>query len=149
MTKSLAVFLVLAALGNAVYHLGQKSVPAQAHPMVLLVGAYLVALLLSLAALPFLAAMTGGAVPPLAAWPAQMFNGPVVAIGVGAFLIETGFLLAYRSGGALAWSGVAVNTVAALILAPFAWLVFRESLSPTRLAGITLCLGGLWLLVRK
>ena len=149
MAKSLALFLALAALGNAVYHLGQKSLPGQAHPLVMLVGAYLVALLLSLAAIPFFAGTAGGAAPPLSAWPAQMLSGPVIAVGLGAFLIEIGFLLAYRAGGALAWSGVAVNTVAALLLAPWAWFVFRESLSAVRLAGMAMCLGGLWLLARK
>ena len=45
--------LGFAALGHALYHLGQKLLPTQANPMVLLTGAYSVALLLSALAIPF------------------------------------------------------------------------------------------------
>ncbi|HET9554800.1 MAG TPA: hypothetical protein VFP50_17670 [Anaeromyxobacteraceae bacterium] len=62
--------------------------------------------------------------------------------------VEIGFLLAYRAGGGLQWSGVAVNTASALLLLPVALVVFREQLSLARAAGLLLCLGGLWLVSR-
>lgn len=139
----LLICLAVAAVGNAVYHLGQKSVPGTANPMLALMGAYAVAFVLATVSAPFFRA--GAGVP----WTSQMFNWPVVVLGAGIVFIEAGFLLAYRVGGSLQWSGVAANTGAALLLVPVALLVFRESFSLTRLAGLGLCLAGLALLARK
>jgi len=142
MTRALLLFLGVATVGNAVYHLAQKSVPASANPMVALMGAYLVAFAAAAAAAPLFG------LPAASGWRAQMFSAPVLWLGAGVFLIEIGFLLAYRAGGGLQWSGVAVNTASAVLLVPVALLFFRESFSPVRGAGLALCLGGLWLLSR-
>jgi len=69
-------------------------------------------------------------------------------LGGGGVLIEIGFLLAYRSGDVLQWSGVAVNGAAALLLIPIALIAFREPFSLGRLLGIGLTLAGLTLLAR-
>src|SRR5258708_345146 len=143
MNKTLLCFLIVAAVGKAIYHFGQKSIPASANPMVALMGAYAVAFILAAISAPFF--RTAGA--PV--WTAQVFNAPVVIVGVGILLIEIGFLSAYRVGGSLQWSGVAVNAAAAVVLLPGALIVFRGTFSPVRFAGLALCLVGLWLLVRK
>ena len=69
-------------------------------------------------------------------------------VALGVLLIEIGFLLAYRSGGSLQWSGVAVNGAAALMLIPVAIFVFRESLSLDKVIGIVTTLIGLYFLVK-
>ena len=70
-------------------------------------------------------------------------------VALGVLLIEIGFLLAYRGGGSLQWSGVAVNGAAALMLIPVAILVFRESLSLDKIIGIATTLIGLYFLVKE
>ena len=72
--------------------------------------------------------------------------GLLLALGAAVLLIEIGFLLAYRSGDILQWSGVAVNGASALLLIPIALGVFREAFSLARLCGILLTLAGLVLL---
>jgi len=69
-------------------------------------------------------------------------------LGAGVVLIEIGFLLAYRSGDILQWSGVAVNGASAVLLIPIALLVFREAFSLSRAIGILLTLAGLALVTR-
>lgn len=138
--KPLLPLLVFTAVGMAIYHLGQKLQPSQANPMVLLAGVYAVALVLSLAALPFF--RTPGE-PPLAT---QLLRWPVLVVGVGVLLIELGFLLVYRTGGGLAWVGVAVNALCALLLIPVALVFFREHLTAPRLLGVFLSLAGLVLM---
>ena len=141
--KQLVLFLLIAALGNALYHVSQKTLAPAANPMVLLMAVYAVAFVAAALAAPFFRTSA-----PIA-WTAQVFNWPVLALGVSVLLIEIGFLLAYRSGGSLQWSGVAVNGVSAILLLPAALLVFREAFSPVRAMGLLLTLSGLAIMTRK
>jgi drug/metabolite transporter (DMT)-like permease len=138
--KETLLFLAVAALGNVVYHLGQKTLTPAANPMVVLMAVYAVAFVLSMLAAPFFHA-TPGASPA-----AGVFSWPVLVLALGVVLIELGFVLAYRTGSVLQWSGVAVNGTSALLLVPIALLVFKEPFSAGRLAGILLTLAGLGLL---
>ncbi|KAB0664055.1 hypothetical protein F6V25_14710 [Oryzomonas japonica] len=141
--KPFIAFLFIAAGGNAIYHIGQKTLSATANPMIILMGAYGFAFLLSAAALPFFQS------PAHVSCGTQALQWPVAALGAGAFLIEIGFLFLYRTGGSLQWSGIAVNGLAALMLIPVAILVYRETFSVARIMGILLTLGGLALIMRK
>ncbi len=140
MSRALLLFLGVATVGTAASHLAQKAISPTANPMVALMGAYLVAFLACAVTAPFFG------LPPARAWAGQLLAPPVVALGVGVFLIEIGFLLAYRSGGGVQWSGVAVNAAAAVLLVPVALVAFREAFTPARAGGLALCLAGLWLL---
>ena len=140
--KSTLWFLFIAALGNFSYHIGQKALPQNANQMMLLMVIYAIAFASCAALLPFFKdAETLSVVQLLSVW--QIW---LVALGV--LLIEIGFLLAYRSGGSLQWSGVAVNGAAALMLIPVAIFVFRESLSLDKVIGIVTTLIGLYFLVK-
>lgn len=141
--KETLLFLGVAALGNAAYHLGQRTLTPAANPMVLLMAVYALAFGLSAAAAPFFRAAPGAGVL------AGVVSWPVLVLAVGVVLIELGFVLAYRTGSVLQWSGVAVNGTSALILVPIALLVFREGFSLARLAGILLTLSGLWLMAGR
>ncbi len=140
--KQALIFLGIATLGNITYHLGQKTISPTANPMILLMAVYGVAFVLSAAAVPFFRDTSG--LP----WTAQVLSWPVLVLGAAVLLIEIGFLLAYRSGAILQWSGVAVNGASALLLIPIALLVFREAFSLSRMFGILLTLAGLGLLTR-
>jgi len=140
--KQALIFLGIAALGNITYHLGQKTISPTANPMVLLMAVYAVAFVFTALAAPFFQDTSGGS------WVAQVLTWPVLVLGAGVVLIEIGFLLAYRSGNILQWSGVAVNGASALLLVPIALVVFREEFSPGRALGMLLTLAGLALLAR-
>lgn len=141
--KEMLCFLGVATLGSVIYHSGQKALPTQVNPMLLLVGIYAVALLLAGLALPFFQ----DAGHPLRFGPG--FPWAVLGVGLGILLIEGGFLLAYRHGASLQWSGVAVNGLAAVVLVPVAVLLFREGFSLAKAMGILLTLSGMALLVRR
>ncbi|MGF6148428.1 Uncharacterised protein [Kingella potus] len=141
--KPTLLFLLLAALGNCCYHIGQKSLHAGGNPMLLLAACYAFALTLSLAAAPFFGTVrfSDGLVPALS-------DPRVWLVSLGTVMIELGFLMAYRSGGSAQWSGVAVNGAAALLLTPAGLLLFKEAFSWQKLAGIALTLAGIWLLAK-
>ncbi len=134
--------LGLAITGQVLYHVTQKSVGAGTHPVVSLVAFYLIAALLSLPLLWLF---------PLRASVAEevgRLDWAVFGVGVSIVLIEVGFLLAYRAGGNL--SSAFVSTAAAVTVALFlvGLVMFGERSSATRLAGVALCLGGVWLVSR-
>jgi uncharacterized membrane protein len=75
-------------------------------------------------------------------------NWSVAGIGLGAALIEVGFLLSYRAGWPLNLTSVIVNVTAAVILLPISFALFGERLSTPKVLGAALCLAGLVLISR-
>lgn len=134
--------IVLVVVGNVAYHLGQKSVPRAAHPLVATLGMYLIAAVATLVAMSW----PGNAPARSTAMPALHWS--VALVGVGIVAIEVGFLLAYRWSWPISSAALTATTLFALVLLPIGVLGFRESLTPARLAGFVLCLGGLWLIQR-
>lgn len=142
--KTSFLFLLLAAVGSMIYHIGQKSLhDVSINPMMLLSLFYLSALVLSLAAVPFFGKTDfSGAGAMMADWRLWL-----VALGI--LCIELGFLLAYQSGGSAQWSGVAVNGAAAVLLIPLSLLFFKENFSWDKMLGIALTLFGMYFMVKK
>ena len=140
--KPLLIPFAIAATGVVIYHIGQKTVSAVANPMVLLMAVYAVAFALAAIAAPFFRNTSS------ASWITQVLSWPVLVLGAGVLLIEIGFLLSYRAGGSVQWTGVAVNGLAAILLLPIALYLFRERFSPARALGILLTLSGLTLMTR-
>ena len=135
--------IALVVLGNVAYHLGQRAIPREAHPIVATLAAYLVALVTTVATMPLLARGV-----PLA--PAlRTLNGSTLLVGAGIVAIEIGFLLAYRSGWTLGNASLTANATLAVVLLCLGALFFREPLSLGRLSGVGLCLAGLWMVTRR
>ena len=134
--------IVLVILGNVLYHLGQRTIPREANAVVATLAAYLVATVGTLATIPLLAR----GVHLGSAW--RVLNWSTVLVGVGIVGVELGFLLAYRSGWVLGNASLTANVCVAVALLAVGAVVFREPLSLTRLAGVGLCLCGLWLVTR-
>jgi hypothetical protein len=125
--------------GNVLYHVSQKAIPAGMNPYAAVAAAYAISLSLSAA----LAARggTGAAVEAL--------RTPAVwGIGVAAFVIEVGYLLLYRSGGAVSTAPVGVNSCVFLLLIPVGMLRYGEEFTAEMALGVALCTAGLWLIVR-
>jgi drug/metabolite transporter (DMT)-like permease len=134
---------VLAVAGLATYHIAQKAVPATAHPLALLAVAYGTAAVACVAMLPAFSPGQSlreafGTVPWM-----------VVFVALGMLGLEIGYLLAYRAGWQLSITAVAASTLVAMVLVPVGVLAFRESVTPSHVAGIVLCLAGLALLARR
>ena len=140
--REVFMWLGIAAVGAVVYQTGQKSLTAHVNPMLLLIGAYMVAIAIALAAMPLFRA------PGQSDSLRSVITAPVLAVGIGVIMIEGGFLMAYRAGGSLQWSGIFVNGLAAVVLVPIAVIAFREQLSVLRVVGIVITLIGMTLMTR-
>jgi drug/metabolite transporter (DMT)-like permease len=137
----LTVALSLAVASNVLYHLSQKSVPEGVHPMLSLTVTYVAALVVTLLLWPLYPASASG--PPSL----SRVNWSSVAVGVAIVGVELGVLLAYRAGLRVSLGATLINVTVALVLIPVGLLFFRENLSLTNVAGLGLCLAGLWLLL--
>jgi drug/metabolite transporter (DMT)-like permease len=137
---STVIAVMLAVGGGVIYHVAAKSVPRDAAPTLVLLVAYVTAL-----------AFTGLA---HFSWPIERGHTPwsrllhpgVLGVGVGAAMIELGYVLAYRAALPVSVTSVGINSMVAALLIPVGLLAFDEHLSATRIAGIVLSLTGVWLL---
>lgn len=141
--KSFYFPILMTIAGGVLYHVGQKAVPQTVHPFAAVIVAYSVGILLCVAGL-FLD-------PAGRSFSASFkdANWAVISVGLGAVIIEIGFLLAYRHGWNINAASVVCNISVALLLIPIGLLVFKEHLSLRHAAGIGCCLIGLYLLSKK
>jgi drug/metabolite transporter (DMT)-like permease len=138
-------FLPIAMIifGGVLYHVAQKSVPRAVSPFAAIMIAYAIGA--ALCAIGLALDRNGG--PLLDS--VKNSNWAVAALGVGALIIEVGFLLAYRAGWNVSMASVVTNISVALILIPIGLFVFKEHLSLRGAAGILCCLLGLYLISKK
>jgi drug/metabolite transporter (DMT)-like permease len=124
-----------------VYHTAAKSVPKDLAPALVLVVAYATAL--SLSALAYL--WLPGRSTPIST---GLLHPSVLGLGLGAAMIEIGYVLTYRAAWPVSVASVMINGMVAALLVPIGLLVFGERLSVSRVTGMFLCLAGVWLLRR-
>lgn len=105
-------------IGGVIYHVAQKSVERTASPLGVVVYAYAVGIALCLLAGMFESAGAIGWLSP------GQIDRAVVGVGVGAVMIEVGFLLTYRSGWNLSSTSVVSNIATALVLLPVGLIFF-------------------------
>jgi drug/metabolite transporter (DMT)-like permease len=132
--------VLLAVLGGVVYHTSAKSIPKDLSPTLVLVVAYTSALIVSALAYFTLPGVSGGNGAGRLAHPG------VIGLGLGAAMIELGYVLTYRAAWSVSVASVIVNGIVAALLVPLGVLLFGEHLTAARVAGLLLCLAGVWLL---
>jgi len=134
--------LLLAVCGGVVYHLAAKSIPKSIDPSAALIGLYATAL--AGAVVTYAVLRSGPVTPRLDAY----WHPTIAAVGLGALIIELGFLLAYRGAWPVSTASVIANALVAVFLVPLGVVVFREPITLERAIGVVLCLLGVTLLQR-
>ncbi len=140
--------ILLMVLATTLYHIGQKSVPAQVNPVFSLTMNYVSALLGTILLIPFYPSKLIPFYPSKSAgaWSIQSVNWASCSVGLSIVGVELAVLLAYRTGWKISLVSVIGNTASALLLVAVGLIFFHEHLSPRNLAGIALCLAGLGLI---
>lgn len=135
--------ITMTIVANVGYHLIQRTIRPDLHPLVSLLATYLTALVATAVCWPLLArGATLSEEIGKVGW--QSF-----ALGLAVVLLEAGFLLAYRAGWSVSIAALYSNAAVALLLLPFGVLAFSEKLDVTRGVGLALALLGLVLLSRR
>src|SRR6266436_806628 len=107
----------------------------------LVIGVYAAALLASIAV--YVAARPGS-MPGVA----RMWHPAIAAVGLGALMIELGFLMTYRAAWPVSVASVITNGLVAILLMPIGAAMFGEPITAMKVAGVVLCLLGVSLLQR-
>ncbi len=134
--------LVIAVVSTVAYHLVTKLVPAGAHPIASLMTAYVCGSL-ACAAILLVTPGDGGFRGHFAG-----VNWTAPALAATVVLLDFGFILLYRSGFPVSLGALVTQVAAAILLLGLGLWFFRDRLTLTNLAGVVLCLAGLWLVSR-
>jgi drug/metabolite transporter (DMT)-like permease len=132
---------MLVVAGSLLYHVAAKSVPKALDPVASVIGVYAAALVASIAVY---AAARPGAMPGLA----RLWHPAIAAVGLGALMIELGFLITYRAAWPVSTASVITNGLVAILLMPIGAAIFGEPITAIKVAGVVLCLAGVSLLQR-
>jgi multidrug transporter EmrE-like cation transporter len=144
MPNKIAAFapLLLAIGGSLIYHASAKSIPKAIDPAAALIGLYATALGGSIVTYLMLKS------EPVTMRIGAFWQPTIAGVGLGALLIELGFLLAYRGAWPVSTASVIANAMVAVLLLPLGALVFGEPITLVRALGVALCLAGVTLLQR-
>ena len=136
-------WLSLAIVTTVGYHLVMKVTPPAVNPFLSLAATY------ALGAAVFLACFALVPDGPTLREGLKPLNWTVFALTVMVVGLDVGFLMLYRSGFDVSLGQIVTQSAAALILVVAGIALFREKINAANLAGIVLCVLGLWLINRK
>lgn len=129
------VTLVMIIGGGVLYHVSQKATPAGLNPFLALAVSFGLA---SLGCLVLFVGHPGGAGPGIAG-----VNWTSVGLAAALMLIESGYLIGYRSGLELSRTAFACNNLVALALLGVGTFFYGESFGVRTGVGMVLCVAGL------
>jgi drug/metabolite transporter (DMT)-like permease len=136
-------WLTLAIVATVGYHLVLKLTPPAVSPFLSLAATYATG---SIAFLVIFALSRS-----TVTWQegVRLIDWTAIALAVAVVALDLGFLLLYRSGFNVSLGQLVTQSAAALILLLVGVAFFRDRLSAANVAGILLCVGGLWLINRR
>jgi uncharacterized membrane protein len=132
------ILLVIAA--NTFYNIATKSTPQGINPFATLTITYLTAAFVSV----LLFYMTAGGRGLFGE--IKGVNWTSITLGLAIVALEFGYIEAYRAGWNVNSGSLVANMGLAIVLVFVGTLMYKEALTPTKLAGIALCLAGMFLI---
>jgi uncharacterized membrane protein len=136
-------WLSVAVVATVAYHIILKLTPAAANPFLSLAVTYAAVTVLFVGVYAF----APGTSPLRESL--QALNWTAIALAVAILLLDLGYLMLYRTGYDVSLGQLVTQSAAALLLLIVGVAAFREKLSLVNVAGIALCVAGLWLIHRR
>lgn len=130
--------IALIVLSNTVYQICAKSVPAEIDSFASLTVTYLVGAAAS-AILYFALNKNGNLIKEYSHLNWSSFVLGIVIVG-----LEVGCIFAYKAGWPISSMQIVQSAFLAIMLILVGFLVYREAITPTKIAGIVICLIGLY-----
>lgn len=135
--------LALVVLANTVYQICAKSTPADMNPLASLTVTYTVAALFS--AILFFATSRGGNL--LREY--SHLNWAPFVFGLALVGLEVGFIYAYKAGWPVSTASLVQSAFLAVVLIFVGFLLYKEQITLSKVAGIAICMVGLYFINRK
>lgn len=136
------IAIAMTVVANVAYVLCSKTTASAAHPLAALAVTYAVALAACLVLYPLLAP------DPHFLAELKKVNASSWLLGLAIVLLETGFILAFRSGWNIGYAALFSNAAAAVLLVPISILVFKGRFGLSNAVGMAAAVAGLWLMAR-
>jgi len=136
-------WLLLAIVASVGYHLVLKVTPGAVNPLLSLAITY------AIGAAAFLGCYALVPDTPPIRDAVRLVNWTALGLAITVIAIDVAFLMLYRSGFEVALGLNITQAAAALILVAIGVFVFREKITAVNVAGIVLCIAGLWLISRR
>ena len=130
--------IALVVLSNTFYQICAKEVPEKMDPFASLTVTYLVGAAVSFALFGLL--NRGGSI--VAEY--QKLNWAPFVLGLVLVGLETGFIYAYRAGWTVSTAAIVQRAFLGVALIFVGMLLYKEVITPTKVAGILICLVGLY-----
>ena len=130
--------IALVVLSNTFYQICAKEVPEKMDPFASLTVTYLVGAAVSFALFGLL--NRGGSI--VAEY--QKLNWAPFVLGLVLVGLETGFIYAYRAGWTVSTAAIVQSAFLGVELIFVGMLLYKEVITPTKVAGILICLVGLY-----
>jgi drug/metabolite transporter (DMT)-like permease len=130
--------IVIIVLSNMFYHISTKSAPPELSPFAALTVSYGVGIVVSLI-LYFFTGKGGNLIDEY-----RHVNWSTIVLGLTIVGLEAGYMLLYRAGWNISTGSIVCSVALAMILVFVGWLVYHETISLSKVAGIGICLVGLY-----
>ena len=135
--------LVLIVLSNVFYQICAKAVPDKMNPFASLTITYLVGAILSLI-LYFVLNKGGNILNEY-----KQVNWAPFVLGLVVVGLEVGYIYLYKAGWKVSVAQIVQASILAVILIFVGYWIYKESITWNKVAGIVVCLGGLFLINMK
>lgn len=132
--------VALIVLSNVAYHICAKSTPESVHPMATLTVTYTVGAVLS-ALMYFLLNRGGNLIEEY-----RHINWTTWVLGIAIVGLEVGSMEMYRVGWEISVGQLVQSALLAVCLLVVGLIFYKEQLSWTKMAGIVICLVGLYVI---
>lgn len=134
--------LLIVILSNTIYQICAKSLPEDLDPFASLTVTYLVSAVISLAL--YYALNRGGSFTQ----ELRKLNWVPFAFGIVLIGLEAGFIYAYKAGWKVSTLSIVQSAFLAVILLILGFVLYKEPLTRNKLAGVAICLVGLYVINR-
>lgn len=134
--------LALIVCANVFYQLSTKGISGDMDPLAALTVTYLIGAVVS-GVLYFVTNRGGDLL-----WEYTHINWATILLGICIVGLECGYIYAYKNGWSVSSLPIVQSALVSLVLLVVSVLIFHETITVSKLAGIAVCLLGLYLLGR-
>jgi len=132
--------VLLIVISNIFYHICTRSSPEEVNPFAALTVTYVIGATVSAAAY----FLTNPGHNLLAEY--RQLNWSPFVLGIAIVGLEAGYIYMYKAGWAISTAQLLCSSLLAICLLAVGYFIYSESITATKIAGIIVCLVGLYLI---